>query len=305
MELLILLLGAGLLVGIFTDGDTDNSEPDAPAPSGELTNGADLYLGDASDEIVFGLKGFDDLAGGAGNDQLFGGDGKDILEGDDGEDELFGGAWNDGLFGGNGDDTLSGENGKDVLAGGKGDDTLFGGDGRDALYGGEGTDTVYGGAGNDFIFGTSLRDDVDADEYELIRSEMTDFETGQGFISGIGLLQQEGFVRDTAGNELFGGEGDDRLILGSNDVAFGGDGADGFYITDRIVDGGPATIEDFDGTQDVLIATSDSADGYSFVRISDTEARIEAFGRVLAVVKGDIASYDGRLLLTPPESVTF
>ena len=103
--------------------------------------------------IVFGLDGNDNLAGGTDNDLLYGGAGNDSLFGYNGNDRLDGGAGNDSLYGGNGNDTLLGGTGNDSLSGDEGDDRLEGDEGNDILIGGAGHDTLIGGAGNDRLSG--------------------------------------------------------------------------------------------------------------------------------------------------------
>lgn len=110
--------------------------------------------------IVFGLDGNDNLAGGVDNDLLYGGAGNDFLHGYNGNDRLDGGAGNDTLGGGNGNDTLLGGTGNDSLSGDEGDDRLEGGEGNDTLDGGAGHDTLIGGAGNDQLSGGSNESDT-------------------------------------------------------------------------------------------------------------------------------------------------
>ena len=99
---------------------------------------ADMLIGDASDNQLYGVEGSDFLDGGAGNDYL---DGR--LD----NDTLLGGAGNDNLDGGEGNDSLSGGFDNDNLQGGEGNDTLGGGDGADNLGGGSGNDVfVYSSA---------------------------------------------------------------------------------------------------------------------------------------------------------------
>lgn len=91
----------------------------------DLGEGADSFVGGATDEIVLGGDSADTLDGRGGNDTLTGGLGKDTL------------------LGGDGDDTLSGEGGADVLKGGAGDDILNGGTTGDQLTGGAGADRFF------------------------------------------------------------------------------------------------------------------------------------------------------------------
>ena len=113
--------------------------------------------------IVFGLDGNDNLAGGTDNDLLYGGAGNDTL---------FGYNGNDILLGGIGNDTLNGEEGDDRLEGGEGDDTLSGGAGHDTLIGGAGNDRLFGGtAGADtYVFAKGHGQDI-VSEYAYSATE--------------------------------------------------------------------------------------------------------------------------------------
>lgn len=120
-------LGANVAI-IATDGQIN-------APSITLSNGDDIFVA------------------GAGNNVINGADGHDWIEGTGGSDNVTGGAGNDTLVGGADNDTLVGMSGNDVLLGGVGNDSLSGGDGSDTLNGGLGADILSGGAGVDhFVF---------------------------------------------------------------------------------------------------------------------------------------------------------
>lgn len=85
------------------------------------------------------------LMGGAGNDRIFGQDDSDTLEGGTGNDTLDGGIDNDRLDGGTGDD---------ALIGGQGNDTFVAGGGRDTItdFGDDLGDPDDGnGLNNDFV----------------------------------------------------------------------------------------------------------------------------------------------------------
>lgn len=89
-----------------------------------------------------------------------------------------------------------------TLTGTVNDDTLLGGAGNDTLRGGDGNDLLLGGAGDDLLLG------------------------GPGDDTLVG-----GAGRDT----LDGGPGNDTLVVGIDDVAHGGSGADRFVVTDSLV----------------------------------------------------------------------
>ena len=133
----------------------------------------------------------DTLEGDSGNDRLFGGLGRDYLSGDDGNDLAAGGGDDDIVYGGAGADTLTGDSGDDNLYGGSDNDVLDGGAGNDNLEGNSGADRLTGGAGNDTIESDTYFDDDDR-------------------------------VRDI----LSGGDGQDLLTFGQNDVVNAGTGFD-------------------------------------------------------------------------------
>lgn len=133
----------------------------------------------------------DTFAGGGGNDTMFGGLGIDYLTGDDGNDSLYGGGDDDYVSGGAGFDYLSGDGGDDDLVGGSENDILLGGTGNDDLEGNSGADRLDGGTGNDTLT---------SDSY----------------------LSDDGRERDT----LSGGDGQDWLAFGQNDIVNAGSGFD-------------------------------------------------------------------------------
>jgi Ca2+-binding RTX toxin-like protein len=96
---------------------------------------------------------------------------------------------------------------------GAGDDSVFGLDARDILHGGTGNDVLGGGLGFDELFGGAGNDFLDVG----------------GFPSPSGDR-----------NNLFGGDGDDRLQLEGGGLASGGDGSDTLIVRDgrATVDGG-------------------------------------------------------------------
>jgi Ca2+-binding RTX toxin-like protein len=108
-----------------------------------------------------------------------------------GNDLLVGTNLNDTLNGLGGEDTLKGAGGQDLLTGGRGNDLLSGQEGRDRLSGELGNDALSGGAGNDYLQGTTSR--------TLTRTEA---------------------------DQLLGGIGADRFILGTRTLNFYDDGQD-------------------------------------------------------------------------------
>lgn len=117
------------------------------------SDGDDVLIGDAGDNL---------LQGGKGDDRLYGYDGDDFLEGGAGWDNMEGGEGDDVLNGGDGVDPMWGGNGDDVLHGGAGGDELYGEDGNDVLDGGLGADLLSGGLGADtYVFYVNQADVLD------------------------------------------------------------------------------------------------------------------------------------------------
>lgn len=150
--------------------------------------GADLLVGNDSNNTLAGFGGNDQIFSGGGNDYLLGGDGNDIISGGVGADYSNGGTGTNTLhyysstagvsvnlsansasggdaqgdtilnfqniYGSNtGNDLLVGNAAANTLMGYGGDDQLFGGYGGDYIRGGDGNDTVSGGAGADNLDG--------------------------------------------------------------------------------------------------------------------------------------------------------
>ncbi|BEL03448.1 hypothetical protein Q0Z83_016390 [Actinoplanes sichuanensis] len=199
-------------------------------------------------------------AGGSGNDDLVGGSVYDSLWGGTGKDRIWGNGGSDYLAGQSGDDVIAGGAGNDNIAGGAGSDREYGGAGHDGHnQGGEPSgadaDLIDGGTGNDMVtYGARTRAvSVDSDS-----GRKDDGRKGEG---------------DTvlAIEEIFGGDGDDRLdgtkgpdrlyglggddILNGhwhNDVLNGGSGVDHLY--------GEGGYDTLNGQQDGVVDYLDGGD---------------------------------------------
>jgi serralysin len=126
------------------------------------SNFGDRMAGGDANELIYGMKGVDQLKGGNGNDKLYGGDGNDKILGNGGNDVSYGGNQNDVISGEDGNDKLYGDASNDKLDGGVENDTLTGGTGNDTLLGGaSGADKLYGGAGADQLRGGKGKDFMD------------------------------------------------------------------------------------------------------------------------------------------------
>ncbi len=236
MEYLILLLGAGLALGLSGGGGGGGSggggggdAAAGPPATNEGDSGDNLLEGSAlADDAIYGRAGADTITGDAGNDYLDGGLGNDSIDGGDGADTLSGALGNDILNGGDGDDSILGFGGSDTIDGGLDDDIINGGDGADSISGGEGADSIEGGLGSDTISG--------------ILADPTTFP-----------------LTDTDGADtLEGWGGADTIILGNGDQGYGefatisADGLGDTFVVGTWITTTPATVHDFDPAVDQI-----------------------------------------------------
>ncbi len=203
-------------------------------------DGDDTLLGGGGDDLLDGGRGSDVMHGGAGNDTfLVDNAGDEVIEDDDpGTDtviiqseslrsysllaqlrvenlELRGNA----DFAGAGNDlanVITGGAGNDTLDGAGGDDRLRGRDGNDHLDGGGGADTLEGGRGNDVY----VVDDADDEVVEVVDGGFDTIETDQATyqlgdeVENLIYTGSDRFIGrgNDSGNEIAGGEHDDRLF---------------------------------------------------------------------------------------------
>jgi uncharacterized repeat protein (TIGR01451 family) len=181
------------LDGMPTSGNADDGAPGArDSVETDVENaiggsGADMFVGNESDNVFDGGLGADTFTGGDGFDavdyssrsvavsvsldgiandgsagesdnvgvgmeDVYGGSGDDHFTGDDASNLFVGGAGADVLEGAGGDDFLIGESGADSLTGGPGFDSLDGGDDNDSIQSRDGeADGVFCGGGTDVV----------------------------------------------------------------------------------------------------------------------------------------------------------
>lgn len=196
------------------------------------------------------------------------------------DDERFDAAGgNDLVQGQGGDDTLSGGDGNDWLIGADGQDVLLGGNGHDVIVGGPQSDTIEAGAGDDFVEAANIIDEARLDASAQEAESFSEIE----FAYDLPRASDSGDVIDL-------GEGDDTVVLGSDDSLAGGEGADHITLGDWIEPGRPAHIDDFDDAEDLLVITYDSEMAEPEISISGSEtggaALIQADGVTMAVLHG-------------------
>lgn len=207
--------------------------------AGKSHAGSTVCLGKSA--TIVGTDGFDVLVGTEGADVIAGLGAKDVIRGLGGNDRICGGSGGDELFGGEGNDRLAGQGNPtpdgepafpsgDLLGGGKGDDVLYGGSpSTDCGYGdavtfrgadrgvevdlragassGQGADML---AGLEGIIGTAHSDTLRATKGGQVQA-------GNG---------NDRLISVSGPEALFGGGGQDRLVLGRADRGEGGAGAD-------------------------------------------------------------------------------
>lgn len=223
------LLMAGLGIAAFADlGGSDDAED--TGITDEVTT---------SDIITDGVTGVM-YEGTDGADEIYATSGSDLATGEGGDDSLRGRGGSDILMGGEGDDSLYGQKGGDGVFGDSGNDEIHGGGGDDYLMGGGGDDTLYGGPGDDDLVGADITN--------------RDWELGDWHneIEPSSDLEYQPPEEEEA-NVLYGGDGNDSLLLGEGDIAYGGNGNDEFEVGSWVQEEeNVPVVQDFNATDDVL-----------------------------------------------------
>ena len=184
--------------------------------SNKSSGRADVLLGDAKDNYLYGVGGEDRIFGAKGSDVVAGGNARDYLSGQEGNDFAYGEAGADRLGSAKPRSPLH-DPGNDLEIGGlyeSGDltDVIHAGPGGDLLHGGSNGDEMNGGPGLDVVDYSLAFDDVD------IRLSDQSLDDGGGskdeisFVEAIfGSEHADILVGDTEKNYLFGWHGDDQL----------------------------------------------------------------------------------------------
>lgn len=277
---MLMLLGLALPLAILgLDLGSDDEENSVEV---EGTEEADRIEGELGDDFLDGHGGDDVLNGRAGDDTIFGREGDDVLEGADGNDMLCSGEGDDVITGNRGQDLIEGQGGDDFVSGDYGWDSVFGNEGNDTVLGGRGSDVVNGGEDDDLVFG-GIIDGVplNLEELEALRdgSSLSDLN------GGIDMRD------DSLSNTVWGGAGDDDLILGSGDIADGNSGADTYHIMSEQVNSeeiGAPVISSFAANEDAITIIVDDTDADADISVTDDgdDSVIRMGDTVLARVEG-------------------
>ncbi len=198
------------------------------------------------------------------------------------------------LVGSDEDDSIFGNGGNDTILGAAGDDRLFGADDSDYGLGGEGDDLVRGGADDDTLIGGTGSDDLrgDGGDDVLVSAEVVDEQAVQSILTGEDTVTPIASTTDfdaevnPADDEVDGGGGDDLLIMGAGDSGSGGGGEDAFQLGSWIDPGNPATISDFDASEDQIVYSfeGDAAPTITVSTDEDGTATVSANGEPFLVV---------------------
>lgn len=207
-------------------------------PDGDVVDGGDAELpgefGD--DDIIEAGDGRDSVYAGLGNDEVYGGIGDDQLFGESGNDALYGESGNDTLYGGSGDDLLDGGAGDDLLDISAGNDTLLGGDGSDVFVINDGfaSATVVGGEGGSNLdtlqisatgpITVNFTGDKSGTVTDGAGNIVTFSEIERIFLPG--SADNVSLVGDSAGIEIWAGDGTDTITGGSGNDSVLGQGGD-------------------------------------------------------------------------------
>lgn len=264
-QTIFLLLGVLGIAGIgsLVASNDDDHPPEEPSddPYGgrdviEGSDDADTIAGTADDDAIQSYDGDDVVDPGAGDDIVWTGYGDDRVSADAGDDEIYLGGGDD-LYGAY---DLGADEGADTIDGGSGDDTIIANLGDHAITGGAGEDRIEDHGGTVHIDG---EDDDD-------------------------LILSANASDPAAPDTLLGGDGDDTIHAGANDLVDGGDGRDQIWL--RSDAGGAADIAH--GSSDSLTITlaADYAGAEEYDLVQDGEdVRVVLDGQVLAILRDTLA----------------
>ncbi len=281
----------------------------ASGPPVPLTPGALVFQARApafqdtpGDDVLFGDRLANLIAGGWGDDTINGLEGDDTLRGDGGNDTLTGGEGADTLVGGQGDDLLLNDAGADLLSGGDGDDvfivTIAGTTIDTAADATAGRDTVLtsvdgfvNAAGVEVLagFGAARRLEGAAHAETLIATP-----DAPGTLAGhggddilFGSAQADTLLGGAGNDTLIGQGGADRLEGGADDDLYvlGADGA------------GSLVVEQAGGGRDVVVLAGGSLAAAAHVEVvllsgagrvaaGDGGATLASFATAAAVLEG-------------------
>lgn len=218
-----------LVFGDNVDTDFDALAPDQTsfaAVSAADTYGNDILTGDASDDVIWGELGGDDINGGAGHDYAVG----DLatVEG------TQTGAPNKTWPGGASDyDVVAFEpatGGSDTIDGADGNDHAFGGADGDVIEGGLGDDYLEGNASQDRMYGLSSTYDngTEGEASDLAESTAISFSTPDqdDMIGGSSTEFWPGVASDSGEVEMYGNADHDVMTGDNADITRVADGSD-------------------------------------------------------------------------------
>lgn len=274
------LLFMGLAASSFSGGGEDTDDENT-APGYANDTETENEEAQSSEPVVRdGLEGIL-IEGGSNTENLMGTGGPDLMDGGAGDDTIQTFDGDDALLGGLGDDVLRAGGGEDFLTGGRGDDLLLGGNDSDTLLGDAGQDTLNGGSGDDWLYGADITSrDMEVADFHEDREAETELE------------YNDPTSREEA-DELFGGAGNDQLILGEHDTATGGEGLDTFNVGHWTESNAPF-LTDFDPDEDVvsiIVPEDEPLPTITVERVGD-ETHVLADDVIMARIAGAAEDFD-------------
>ncbi|MBL8770320.1 MAG: hypothetical protein JNK30_02970, partial [Phenylobacterium sp.] len=235
----------------------------ANATRANFPDGSKLWVGSAGGDnirlTVTATTGSGGAYGGAGNDTLESvGGGFWLVQGNQGDDRIILNGGSQTVYGGQDNDYIfvagvttigsrnfmQGNRGEDTIIGSGNPDTILGGQGNDNLTGSGGRDTINGNLGDDVILGAGLIAGEGGNDVITVNTGIVDSLVNTPVISTV-----------------FGGDGDDRIIITPNETPASHPGAsvNGDEGSDSILGGNGADTLLGGGGADTLVSGGSNA----------------------------------------------
>jgi Cadherin domain/RTX calcium-binding nonapeptide repeat (4 copies) len=222
----------GDTVGVVVSLATNTASGVGSQAEGDVISGFEAVIGGSGADSLTGNGGANFLHGNNGNDTISGGGGNDQLVGSFGDDTLIGGAGDDILDGGSGNDVfIEGiGDGDNIFLGGSGADTILGSaNGSNIGISGDfGAANSIEAISGDAFTGVSIHGDANANTLDFSGVTLTNIaqiDAGDGNDTVIGSAGADNIVDSLGDDSLAGGGGDDTLDGGAGNDTLDGSGS--------------------------------------------------------------------------------